>query len=285
MMRLRSNHRGVNLMIGSFFAQFKEHWYTCKKSAAAIADPYRQEMLKELDSGKEMLDEKEYEKAEKAIATFTGMCMGFAEFYKSDRKKFRNVLPEQNFTLDYDGFVYEGQIDMIYEENGVLRFMEDKTARNIDPTYVARLELDNQIRGYFLGTELLMGRKPKECTYNIVKKSSLRRKANESQKEFTDRIADDYFLRPEFYFMRMPIKISKTDIEEFELNLELTNRDYHSIVDGPNPEDPRMWHANDGACTDFFKLCEYHQLCTGALDIATEMSYTQGEVLHQELRK
>lgn len=285
MMRLRPKYRDVNLMIGSYFAQFKEHWYTSKKSAKSIADPYRKEMLAEMELGKEFFDESEYDKADKAIACFTGMCMGFADYYKKDRKKFDNILVEQNFELPYEGFIYEGQIDMIYSEKGRQKYMEDKTAKFINDVYIARLELDNQIRGYFLGTKSIVGRAPKVCTYNVVKKSSLRRKGDESQKEFSNRVADDYFLRPEFYFLRIPIIIGRQEVEEFELNIHLTDRDYHTIIDGPNPENPRMWHANDAACTEFFKLCPYHKLCTGALDISTEMYYNQGDVMHGELRK
>ena len=284
-MRLRPKYRDSNLMIGSYFAQWKEAWYTSKKSAESIAEPFRKEMLKEIDTGKEFFDEKEYGKAEAAVACFTGMCMGYAEYYKKDRKKFADILVEESFEIKYDGFVYEGQIDMIYSEKGRLKYMEDKTAKMINTTYIARLELDNQIRGYYVGTKAIMGKAPKVCTYNVVKKSSKRRKSGESQKEFNQRIADDYFLQPEFYFMRIPIRIGRPEVEEFELNIQLTNRDYHTIIDGPDPDNPWMWHANDAACTDFFKLCPFHKLCTGALDVSTEMYYNQGEELHVELRK
>lgn len=310
-MRLRPRYRAPSLMIGSAFHHTLGEWYTGPRvSMAKIVGNHVKVMEKEAAENHSFYDQEEYDKLTTAIDTFTGMMLGYAEVYDSDRKDWvinRETI-EAQFKVDMGTFDYAGMIDLVaVKRNSKTYFqVEHKTASKIEESYIDRLPLDTQVRGYVYGAIKAKGLKINEVLYDVVRKCKLRRKSNETMDQFSARIRDDYMSDPTKYFFREPLKFAKSDLDAFSFEIYQTHAEYMAIVEGGyardiakvfgvesmdvvyagkilHPTNPRAWPLNDATCNDFFRLCEFHPLCTKGLDRGTGMFYAQGDDLNEEL--
>jgi len=207
------------------------------------------------------------------------MVRGYTDIYQSDLKdliiKPNNV--EVDFLVKLKHFDFSGKIDLLpcYRKSGKPIIVEHKTASKIGDSYIDRLPLDTQIRGYIFGAQEGLGLHPVEVLYDVIRKCSLRRKSDEDLDDFNERIALDYASRPEFYFFRETLKFNSSDIGQFVNDMDLTFSEYSNIVDNYDPKNPASWVCSDNICNEFFKNCPYMPLCLKGLDKGTGKLYTQ----------
>jgi hypothetical protein len=304
-MRLRPHYRSRHLIIGSAFHHCLGEWYKGRRaSMAQISAPYVAKMQDEVDKNVAYYDQEELDKIDGLLHTFTGMVMGYERVYTGDKKHWR-IVPnsvECKFTVDMGDFDYAGKIDLCTEDRRTKLYhqVEHKTASKIPSSYVERLNLDTQVRGYVFGANKFLGLPIHRVVYDVVRKCQLRKKSGEEQEEFTQRIADDYATRPEHYFFREDLMFDKAAIDAFEYEVRQTHDEYEDIVHplknrpitqklvesvfgDKDPLNPRSWNPNDSQCTAYFQLCPYHVLCTGGLDHGTAKLFEQGDDLNEEL--
>lgn len=299
-MRLRTKYRASALMIGAAFHDTLGIWYKGSRiDMGKIADQRAKQLDAEASKNSQYFDQDDYDKLTTMIETFGGMLRGYAAVYSKDRNDWNieRKSIEQKFSIDMGDFDFMGKIDLVFarKTNAKTRTIcEHKTTSQIRGSYIDRLPLDTQIRGYTFGAKRGLGYPITEVLYDVVKKCKLRRKSNESISGFCLRIAQDYIDRPEFYFYREPLLFGKNDLDSFEYELRQTHNEYKWIIKGKHwgdlvgvetgePEDPRSWAPNDATCDEYFRTCDYHKLCTTGLDRGTGISYKQGDHMHEEL--
>jgi hypothetical protein len=241
--------------------------------------------MHEIQVAADYYSQDEYDKAETAARTFQGMVLGYADIYQDDLKQWL-IDPsdvEAEFIVRLKEYDFFGYIDLIPRDRRTKKrlVVEHKTASRIGDSYVERLPLDTQVRGYIFGAINGLNYTPSEVLYDVVRKCTLKRKSNESQAEFNARIALDYASRPDFYFFREPLKFSLADIKAFEREMEMTYREYCHIIDSYDPLDPRSWVCSDHVCNEFFKTCPYLPICIGGLDRGASNLYTQSATIEE----
>ena len=279
-LRLRPRHYDKHLMIGSAFHNLLGHWYRGKRvSMASIVTAFQRKLEDEFIAQRAYYDQDDLDDLRMMIDSFTGMMLGYSTIYETDRAQWNIQRPsiEAQFKINFGDFDYAGKIDLIANKH----LVEHKTASKISESYIDRLPLDTQIRGYILGARSL-GFKFDSVLYDVVRKCKLRRKSNESLDDFSDRVAHDYVGRPDFYFYRENLRFDSSDLDALEYELRQTHAEYVALIPA-SALNPRGWMPNDSACFDFFRTCEFHKLCTTGLDKGTALTYEQGDTLNQEL--
>lgn len=318
MVRLRPNTEfDGSLQIGKSFHECLGTWYTHPGSSMAKVVRPHQKRLADLQKTGQVLcrDQKDWDKFETTVQTFTAMMLGYESLYESDKRRWKvpRDQVELPFQVDCGQFFYAGMIDLLprHTKTDQQFVVDHKTASRFvaNEAYLSRLNLDTQMRGYVFGANKGLGVKTDQVIYDIIIKCQLRRKASESQDEFTDRIKQDFIDRHQHYFHREPLRYDRHAIDAFELELRQTHAEYQRIVwplqrglrkretlvkmlseigilptsELHDPNDPRAWLPDDGTCNDYFRLCEFHTLCTQGLSRSTSRGYDQKTVMHEEL--
>jgi len=285
-MRLKPKWSDSNLLIGTATHEALGVWY---KNPKASPKQFMRKLKKEYTKLEEAIqvsadyfDQDELDKSTTAIKTFQGMVRGYVDIYQNDFKNWV-ITPkdvEAEFSVNLGDFDFKGFVDLTPTNRKTKKsfIVEHKTARSIGDSYIDRLPLDTQVRGYIFGARKGLGLKPTEVIYDVIRKCSLRRKADETQDDFNERIALDYASRPDFYFFREPLKFSKDSIDAFEHDLHMTHNEYEFVVDNDDYLNPTSWVCSDHICNEFFKTCPYLSLCLKGLDKGTEKLYNQSEI-------
>lgn len=315
-LRLRPRYRDKNLMVGSAFHECLGHWYSGRRiPMATIAGQYASALHDEATTNVAYYDQEDYDKLIVMIDNFEGMMSGYEAAYNQDRKDW-NIDPksiEAQFKVDYGKFDFMGKCDLVASnrKGGAPFAVEHKTASRLRDSYVERLPLDTQCRGYVTGITKGLHYKIQEVLYDVVVKTRLRKKANETLEERRDRVADEYLSDPAKYFYREPLRFGKQDVESFEFEMRQTHQEYVELVGRKewqpewkagmgmmdpgladlytnhpelrDPTNPWSWQTNDGTCDEYFRTCEYMTLCTVGLDMGTSKMYDQIEDLNEEL--
>jgi hypothetical protein len=190
---------------------------------------------------------------------------------------------EKQFLVPFVEFDFAGKIDLAVDSRKHRKIVEHKTSSRLRTDYITRLPLDTQIRGYMLGATEGLKLKPEEVTYDVVVKSKWRKKSGETLQEFGERNALRYIEQAPKFFYREDLPVSQEAIDSFVYELHEEHRNYKRIIKRLDLEDPRAWAPNDDYCDQYFKACEYLDLCLEGLDKSTAVSYDQGTALHEEL--
>ena len=284
-MRLKPKWTDSNLLIGTATHETLAMWYKHPKiTPKAFRLKLKKEYAKlesEIQISADYFDQDEFEKATTVVRTFQGMIKGYIDIYQKDSKQW--VIPAKNveahFLVELQDFNFKGFVDLIPISRKTKKplIVEHKTASKIGDSYIDRLPLDTQVRAYIFGAKKGLGIKPTEVVYDVIRKCQLRRKSDETQDDFNDRIALDYASRPDFYFFRENLKFSKSDIDSFEYELHKTHAEYQFVLHDDDPCNPASWICSDHACNEFFKTCPYMSLCLNGLDRGTQKIYVQSE--------
>lgn len=299
-MGIRPKFRDKNLIIGSMAHECWGQWYRGQRSRIApIAEAIAARTRKEVEVNAPLYDQEDYDKLTIALDTFVGMMMGYELIYEQDRATWKIDRPsiEAVFKLDMGDFDYAGRIDLTATgRKSYGHFLaEHKTASKIEESYLARLPLDTQIRGYTLGATAPtsiggLGLDLDHVLYDVVRKCKLRRKSNEKVSEFSQRIAEEYASDPGKCFYREPLRFNKSDLDTLVYELHQNHQEYLNLLKDHDVlkatigfNDPRAWQPNDKHCDAYFRTCEYHQLCTVGLDRGTSTNYQYEPDLNEEL--
>lgn len=138
-----------------------------------------------------------------------------------------------------------------------LRLFETKTKSQISEiNLLDTLWYDMQTNMYLWSMRKDYGVYPKGCIYNIVRRTCLKQKVNESLKDFSDRIYKDIQARPDFYFIRYKLDILKSDQNAFENELMSIIENYVEWYLG--------WkdYKNTGSCITKYGRCAYVPICS-----------------------
>lgn len=286
-MRLRNKLQAGPLMIGSQFHECLGKWYSSRFNSMSklIKKPVK-DLREHLTVHGQYYDTDDLAKFEASVGTFEGMMLGYAEVNADDRKEWRfdrDLGTERQFLIDCGAFYFAGSIDGVFRKRGnQLWMIEHKTARLINDVYIQRLKLDTQTRGYLFAL-LVLGFNPIGAVYNVTQKCALRRKSNESVGDFCERIKRAYMSEPTKYFFRANLVFEIDEIVAFYLEMCQTHDHFMAMASHMAALEPRSWPINDKHCDSYFKLCEYHQLCTEGLDFGTSLHLEQHDKLHVEL--
>jgi len=286
-MRLRPKRLSQPLAVGIVTHDAIGAWYGGrKKSMKAIADKRVAKLEAKLHETEALYSQEDYDKFTTAVSTLRGMLRGYARSYDPDRKKWnlKEGMVEVEFKVDLGTFTFQGKIDLLTPKKKAWILVEHKTASNVGDSYIDRLPMDTQIRAYIFGALKGLGIKVDHVLYDVIKKCKLRRKSNEDVEEFNERIELDYAANPGKYFYREPLNFDIDDINNFRFEMQQTHEACVRLIESAkDPLEPRFWTPFDSTCNDYFKLCEYHKLCTEGVCGGCEVFYHQGEKMHIEL--
>lgn len=290
-MRLRPRHREKGFIIGSAFHDTLGEWYRGKRAAIEpIAKRYAQAILEEIEEAGDWFDQNDLDDLTATANSFVGMMCGYEAQYSEDKLQWniRRESIEHKFLVNMGDFDFRGKMDLIasHRNNGELGIFltEHKTTIKIDEKYINRLPLDTQVRGYVYGSRHgQLKIKVDHVLYDVVRKTRLRRKANETLEQFDERVAQDYVDRPSFHFYREPLVFKEHHLAAFEHELFQTHKEYTDIIKQPGALDPRSWTPHDGSCYDFFRECEFIQQCGNGLTKGNAKHLRQSDVYHEEL--
>ncbi len=279
LLRLSSRREAAPLVISNTAHEGLARWYCAKRtSMKKIITNIVKETQKRIEQNFEFYGQDEYDDLQILLNTLTGMLTAYAKVYAKDREKwsFAKKDTEVWFQVSMGPFDFKGKIDLLPLQKGKQLIVDHKVVSKIGESFVEKLALDSQMRGYILGSTEHLKRPPSKVVYNLIRKCKLRQKSNESVEEFSQRIQEDYLDRPDFYFQRETLRFSKQDVEAFKYDLQKTHAEYAWLINYAfDAEDPREWPCSDGVCDDFFRTCDYFPLCTQGLDKGTARLYQQ----------
>lgn len=189
----------------------------------------------------------------------------FKRYFKADKKR-QWVAMEQEFSNPYQvpgiGFndikvPLRGKIDGVYKIGTSLWQLETKTKGTIDERQLMdKLAFDLQNFFYLLNSKLLYGVRPAGVLYNVVRRPGLRKNAKETTQQFMDRIDKDIADRPDWYFMRWEVAISKSDFDNWQEEFDRMLIRLVSTVHN------KEYFRNSTACNSNYGMCPYLGLCS-----------------------
>ena len=97
---------------------------------------------------------------------------------------------------------------------------------------------------------------PDGLLYNIIRRPGLRQKKKESIIKFARRVAEDVRKRPEWYFVRIQMEISKKDLDKNELELRDMVSDFLLWWNGLAGH-----YKNSNACQNKYGTCAMLPIC------------------------
>lgn len=155
---------------------------------------------------------------------------------------------------------FVGKKDATFEtgKSKGLWVLETKTKGRVqEEAIVDSLSMDLQTNGYLYATWKLGKRIPHGSVRNIIRRPGLRKGKKESMAAFAKRCAADVEDRPDYYFMRFELQVTREDLETFEqefkgLLLEFW-RWYYEID---------RHYRNTSACeSGFGRQCDFLAFC------------------------
>lgn len=187
----------------------------------------------------------------------------FKFWFKDDFKKMNWLNLEQEFKIPIvlaDGrkaFI-RGKKDGVYGLK-FIKLFETKCKSMVNTEdLIETLWFEFQVNIYLWAIWKTYKKIPKGVTYNIVRRTNIKQKVNESNPEYAERIAYDIKGRPEFYFIRLEISVTENEIREFEKELYRVVREFMDWQDGKIATYKSTSHCLDkyGACV-FLPICSH----------------------------
>lgn len=203
---------------------------------------------------------------EQALEEYIGLTLVTMEeyfnYYENDFEELDFYKVEEVFEQNFKNVKITGKIDARFykEKDGVKKkfLMEHKTKSRISEDGIAnRLPNDFQNQYYILADYLETGEWADETLYNVIRKSALKKRANDNLKTYLDRVQKDIKKRPEFYFMRWEVPYTKETLIEFRADLAIDFCHLRRLVSGKN-----RITRNRTACEAGGFMCPYINNCT-----------------------
>lgn len=202
----------------------------------------------------------------------------YIEQWSEEDAQYDWVALEKLFDVNFQGFRLRGKIDGIFRRpDGKLWIFETKTKGQISPEDIGRaLKFDFQSLFYVTAVEIMMGEPVVGVKYNVLRRSQLRRGANEPASDFYRRIEADIKARPDFYFYRTEAVYTPERKKRFKLELAAALVEF------------RMWlekelrqYRNETNCTMRKWNCDF----LGACASNSMAGYNQERVMFSELEE
>ena len=185
-----------------------------------------------------------------------------------------------------DTWMLCGTIDKIVRKNGKLYIVEHKTSSDdtsAGSDYWRRLAIDTQVSNYYIGAKAV-GYDIEGCLYDVVAKPALRplkatpedkrkyragtktlyanqRENDETPEEYQQRISESVLESPDSYYIR-------GEVSRLAEALERARRDVWEIAYTMDVQmEAGMAPRNTKACSQFGRMCEYFDVCSGAAEL------------------
>jgi hypothetical protein len=261
--RLSPKGVAVPLVVGSAFHKAMEEWYSpkAKPSPALKRLGMHRADMEIAPHLKELLPPATLERLEVARGMMQGLLSAYYDKYVvEDRKNWEILVVERPFSVPLDGgWTADGKFDVLFrnKKTGKIYVLEHKTTSMLSEDYVGRLPLDDQIHQYAFGAKHFTGEKIAGVVYNVVQKSRLRQKKNESFEEFCKRVEDDYSTDPGRYFWRGTLMIPTWSMKRFKEQLAVSVQE----IESARERGKDYYYLNTNHCFQFGQ-CPFVQLCT-----------------------
>jgi len=285
--RLIPRREAAPLVISNVVHEGLAKWYSSTRaSMKRIARTVVKTTKKRIEAQHQFYNQDDYDEMMILLSTVEGMLIGYSRVYSDDKKiwEFNKNDVEAWFNVDRGDYEWRGKIDLLLCKGKTQLVMDHKVISNINSSFIDKLPLDGQLRGYIVGARDDLNRLPKRVIYNLIKKCKLRKKSGETTKDFTKRIREDYENRPDFYYSRESLTFDKGDIEAFLRDLDITHEEYSWYINQKvrDPLKPESWPCTDTTCDEYFRNCPFQPLCLEGLNKGTARLYTQ---YNPELKK
>lgn len=197
------------------------------------------------------------------------------DFFGETEKKFIEI--EGEFAIKFPSVVNEGKDvvvrgkrDGLVEENGKVWLWENKTKGTWNDVILSQvLERDLQNNTYLLSVgedERYNGMDVAGVIYNIIRRPQLRKKKTEDMRQYLKRCEDDIKDRPEFYFARLQVEVSKNQRDifkaQFSRQVSIIERWSQDIL----PKSPFLDIENTSECSSVYGACSFLGLCSSGLE-------------------
>lgn len=159
--------------------------------------------------------------------------------------QFKVKAVEESFEYQInDNHILEGRVDGVAEDGCLVE--HKTTSANSLEEYEYNLQWDEQILAYMLGYNI------RQIWYTVIRKPTIKKKANETDEEFFERMIAWYDEDTDAKIRLMQLTRTDEEIEQFKENLiELAN-----IMDNK----PYIYR-NTQYCNCWGKRCEYSSIC------------------------
>ena len=199
-------------------------------------------------------------------------------------------------------WVLAGKIDAIAKDRATGKhiIVEHKTtSQDIGPgsDYWKKLPIDGQVSGYYVGASTL-GFDVDVCLYDVIRKPTIRpykatpeenrkykkdgtlyagqHECDETPEEWQERLMADIAERPDYYFQRVEVVRSESDLSDYLFDMWAVGRE---IADA---ERIGRWSRNPNACS-VYGSCEYFDVCTGCASLDDVTLFRKAETPNEEL--
>lgn len=138
------------------------------------------------------------------------------------------------------------------------RLLETKTRAVVDENNIIdTLPHNRQSNIYLTALRQKTGMRPASVVLNVIRKPQIRQKKGESAGQFEVRLREDVKTRPDWYFLRMEMKVQPGDMERSEKELNDLVSDFLMWWAGESGH-----YKNDAACVQpGYGRCEYLKVC------------------------
>lgn len=156
-----------------------------------------------------------------------------------------------------------GKIDLGLKKNNKLWIYDTKCLSVIQPDIIVGTVQHEIQPMLYLWASHVMNDNPTGFSYNIIRRPSQRRKKDEKINDFTDRIMEDIVNRPEHYFLRINMEISKDEVNSWFVNeflfilTEISKWEYNEFY--PRYINPNTLQTKYGKSQYFELLCHKNQ--------------------------
>lgn len=186
----------------------------------------------------------------------------YMRFYKHEDRKFKWIQTEHQFDIPYKlpsgaESRMRGMIDGVFTQKGKVWLLETKTASMVNESVLMdRLSFDMQIGFYLNVVRQMIKRTPAGVVYNILRKPLLRKSVKENERAYIERCRRDIASRPDWYFIRYEIRVTKREQQRWIREFNDILADLEEWFQG------RGHYRNSGNCDGKYGSCPYLPICS-----------------------
>ena len=187
------------------------------------------------------------------IARYTALGM-FANYPFRSLGSFEKIESEKSFSVRVGklrGVRFEGRIDGIVKRDGCWWVRELKTTGLNTKQFASRISTSAQSTGYIYAMRKL-GFDVKGTLYDFIKKPLLRKRVNENQNDFGNRIATDYLHKGDMYYGQFYSWRNEEEMQIWEEDMITLIRDMRRR---------KAYPRNPDACYNYNSECPYKKIC------------------------
>ena len=204
----------------------------------------------------------ELEQKEQCLLLVESIMPLYFQFWHKD-KFLKWVGVEQEFNIPYqlkDGRKtrLRGKMDGVFKKNGIWLFETKAKSRIDEGALVDVLPLDFQNKFYLSALRKQHKLQPSGVKYNVVRRSQMEQRKDETAKKFSQRVAADITKRPDYYFLRFEISIDKQELDKFDQELEDQIKEFYDWW-----EEKIAHYSNPSQCETKYGRCWGLGICSG----------------------